>query len=313
MEAMLTPMRCFQERVLAVRTVHFASDQLFWECAHSFEEERGIIPNNDQETYKEYSLNTLSNDRDAWQLMVTEYTSRNLTYQSDTLPALSGVISAMQKLTGDISYAGIWRSWFLLGLLWRVQIPNQDVYVFAPKEPQRLDFWRAPSWSWASLEGVALSNFTDEFTRSCEEYIAHFEDCAVIPSGINPLGELKSGYAKIRGPLTTLTTIDQEVLGHLCNGRACTIQLTRQRRVYSGVFFDHEMYDTCDVIMITSHLGLAIRPTKSTQGTYVRVGQLSIYERMYDVANDANMVVSKGLERTLTASDYPEPTSITLL
>lgn len=312
MTRILTLFRCFQERVLAARTVHFASDQLYWECAHSFEQERGIICDNESDFYKEYSLKTLSNDRDAWHRMVAEYTSRNLTFQSDKLPALSGVISALQKLTGDTCHAGIWRSWFLLGLLWRVQIPDQDIYVFAPKDPVRLQFWRAPSWSWASLEGVGLYDIIERFVYSWD-YIAQFEDCEVIPSGINPLGELKSGYARIRGSLTTLTAVDQKAIGHLSNGRACTIQLTDKRHVYSGVYFDHERFDTCDVVMITPYAGLAIRPVESKQNTYVRVGAILVYLRMGISTDTGDVVLSEGESQTLTAVDYPQSTSITLI
>lgn len=117
MSIMLTQTRCFQERVLAVRTVHFASDQMYWECANSFEQERGDVCDYERDFYKEYSLKTPFSDRDAWHRVVAEYTSRNLKYQSDKLPALSVVISALQKLTGDTTYAGIWGTWFLLGLL----------------------------------------------------------------------------------------------------------------------------------------------------------------------------------------------------
>jgi hypothetical protein len=99
---------CFQERVLAVRTLHFATDQMFWECAEHFEEEQGVIRDEAGYYTRDYSLQTIadaltsmkSDDLDtrpthAWAHMVEEYTSRNMTCQSDKLPALSGIIEAL--------------------------------------------------------------------------------------------------------------------------------------------------------------------------------------------------------------------------
>jgi hypothetical protein len=68
---------------------------MYWECAHSFEEENGIVRDGDSDFYKEYSLETIAKDQDAWHRMVREYTTRDMTYQTDKFPALSGVISAL--------------------------------------------------------------------------------------------------------------------------------------------------------------------------------------------------------------------------
>lgn len=110
--------------------------------------------------------------------------------------------------------------------------------------------------------------------------LAQLEDYEVIPSGLNPLGELKSGYARIKGPLTSLKLVEQEAIGHLSNGRACTKQLTGQRHVCSGVYFDHEICDSCEVVMIMPYAGLAIRLAESNQDTDVRVGAVFVYLRM---------------------------------
>ena len=296
---------------------------MYWECSHSFEEERGIICSSETDFYKEYSLKAIANGlnsatqahltkrRDAWYRMVQEYTSRNITYQSDKLPAFSGVAGALQKLTGDVCYAGLWKSWFLAGLLWRLQVPELDIYVFAPKHPEKLDFWRAPSWSFAALEGVVLYDILERAGGT--DYCAELEDCSITPSGRNPLGELKSGYANIKGPLTTLTAVDQKRNGHTSNGKACTVRLSRQRHVYAGVYFDLETYDTCDVIMITPYAGLAIRSVDSSKNTYVRVGAVVAYMRMGVVDDVGAPVTVEEKDASLSAADHPHPTSITLL
>ncbi|KAF2825366.1 HET-domain-containing protein [Ophiobolus disseminans] len=302
----------FQERVLAVRTLHFATNQMYWECAHSFEEENGIVRASDTDFYKEYSLESLAKDQDAWERMVQEYTSREMTYQSDKFPALSGVISALQKITGDTCYAGIWRSWFLLGLLWRIQHPDRDIYVFAPKQPRSVGFWRAPSWSFGALEGVVLYDILQRASRAWD-FCSQLEHCNVVPSGSNPLGELKSGYASIRGPLTVISDTDQEIFGNTTNGKACKVHLSGHRYVYGGVYFDLEDYETCNILMITPYDGLALRPVNATTNTYVRVGAVWAFINMGIIHESGAKQSFAVHESPLSAADYPEPTLITLL
>jgi hypothetical protein len=308
----LTNPRCFQERVLASRTLHFATDQMYYECASIFAEEAGITRTcTSDDFYKEYSLDTIAKDRDAWYRVVQEYTSRNITYQSDKLPALSGVVSALQKITGDTCYVGIWRSWFIFGLLWRVQVPGEDIYVFAAKEPHAVEKWRAPSWSFAAIEGVVLYDILQRAVVS--EHVAQLEDCRVVPSGRNLLGEVKEGYVRIKGPMTTLEAVDQVHIGHGSNGRACRLRLKGQRHVYAGVYFDLKAYDTCQVLMLTSSSGLALRLVDAEKSTYVRVGAVMAYMRN-GITDDAGELITSAEEKTsLSASDHLEACSITIV
>jgi hypothetical protein len=309
---------CFQERVLASHTVHFALHQLYWECEEGLFWESWAAKESINR-YAEYSIKTIGNsiaksityketnlkvwhDRKAWFDVVQEYTSRNLTYQSDKLPALSGIVAAVQQATGDVCYAGIWRSWFLQGLLWRFQNPELDVYVSAPKAVQRIVPWRAPSWSFAALEGVVMYDHYDSYRTLCAE----LEECSVVPKGSNPLGELKSGSARIKGPLTTIISIE-----HIptINGRACKIRLRDQKFQKATVHLDLEYYDSCEAVMITPYVGLAVTPTLSDENRYVRVGIVTVHRD--DHERDHNGMVVFG--PSFTASDWPAPSTVVLL
>ncbi|KAF2729260.1 HET-domain-containing protein, partial [Polyplosphaeria fusca] len=127
----------FQERILAPRTLHFGSDQMFWECANDSSFEHSL-PHIAEElvsgTYRRLSATK-------WATLVSSYTALNITYGSDRLPALAGIITKLQDLTRDVCYAGLWKRHFLSGLLW---------YVDNPKKPAE---YRAPSWSFAALDG----------------------------------------------------------------------------------------------------------------------------------------------------------------
>lgn len=87
-----------------------------------------------------------------WMELVGEYTRRELTYDSDMLPALGGIVSRVSKRTGDQFLAGLWKENIHIELLWMARdVPH--------REPEK---YRAPSWSWANLVGENIYfNYSD--------------------------------------------------------------------------------------------------------------------------------------------------------
>jgi hypothetical protein len=73
--------------------------------------------------------------------LVTPYSTRELTKLNDRLPALSGLASKFSLRLNDSYVAGLWERDLITGLTWNTQAPGRNL----------LD--RAPSWSWASVEG----------------------------------------------------------------------------------------------------------------------------------------------------------------
>jgi hypothetical protein len=245
-----------------------------------------------------------------WFALIEDYTSCNITFQSDKLPALSGMISALQKLTGDVCLAGLWKSWFLQGLLWRLQRPAWDKRIIFPKKPQRAIPWRAPTWSFASVEGVVLYRLLEN--DPCMPVCAELLDCDVTPKGVNPLGEITKGFAKIRAPVSALFDIASQ---ESSNGRECKVRLTNERLAEGRVYFDIDVYKCCGVVMITSDIGIAIIPVNIAESTYIRVGALLVHRVIKSKSKDCGR---EGLapfhhDELLTASHYPNPTIITLL
>lgn len=79
-----------------------------------------------------------------WHVVIREYSARELTYDEDKLPALSGLARETAELRRDANekyLAGIWRSTVLCDLCWG---NDQET----PRIPEE---YLAPSWSWASL------------------------------------------------------------------------------------------------------------------------------------------------------------------
>jgi len=78
-----------------------------------------------------------------WFELLERYSNTKLTYDSDKLPAIAGLVKVFQRHTFDGYLSGIWRKTLHTGLLWTAcGIPL--------KRPQ---VKRAASWSWASMDG----------------------------------------------------------------------------------------------------------------------------------------------------------------
>ncbi|RMZ71847.1 HET domain-containing [Pyrenophora seminiperda CCB06] len=308
---------CLQERVLASRILHFASSQMYWECEHGFEEERDIIGLVENKNYKEFSVDRVAMglkmadtsprpdaERQAWFMMIRQYTSRDLTKKSDKLPALSGILSELEKrLPGDKCYAGLWKSWFARGMLWRLQSPKIDMNI--TKQPCRVS-WRAPSWSFASLEGVVLYETYYGMGNICAQLV----ECRLTPkSGLSPLGALIAGYAMVSAPMASIIDIELQATR---KGTACMIQLKDGSLTAAAIFFDIDRHETCNALMITSHHGIAIVSASKGTDTYIRVGMV-IVDQLWDPMKQPHLLRSAHPPpRFLKVSALPEPVTVTL-
>jgi hypothetical protein len=81
-------------------------------------------------------------DNVAWRELLRNYGDLQLTYGSDIFPALSGLAHSWHYQHGSHYIAGLWEEHLVHELLWYTHVPcNRPVD------------WRAPTWSWASLQG----------------------------------------------------------------------------------------------------------------------------------------------------------------
>ncbi|KAF4975743.1 hypothetical protein FZEAL_7520 [Fusarium zealandicum] len=113
-----------------------------------------------------------------------------ITQSSDKLPALSGCAKDVGRITEDGYLAGIWRTRFAEGLLWVVNVPvNQP----------RANVWRAPSWSWASVDTTNGINYAyPRKTRYRQAFQDKIEAVECTPAGLDKTGAVKSGHLTLR-------------------------------------------------------------------------------------------------------------------
>lgn len=125
-----------------------------------------------------------------WECIVQHYSAANLTYKPDRLPALSGVAALQHKATGDQYLAGLWKTSLVYHLVWQVQ---DGQYKPRPE-------WRAPTWSWASVDtktfyrtphiGWSQTENREKFIN--REYVRVLA-AKTVPSSLDPFGSVESG------------------------------------------------------------------------------------------------------------------------
>lgn len=175
-----------QEKLLPPRTVHLGDRGAFWECRHKIANE--YLPDG---FTKRLGSGLLQRMRKLeflqgwWADVVHLYTSANLTFARDKLPALSGVAKRIHSQKGGQYLAGLWRDERIEAqLCWRNEEPRG-----------RPAAWRAPSWSWASVDGPISYRTTQE--GICDDSYAHVMDASVTPLNGDVFGELSAGSLDI--------------------------------------------------------------------------------------------------------------------
>jgi hypothetical protein len=139
-----------QERILAPRTLHFGSHQMFWECCETRASERDPEPKRDRRNVvgsAPLKNDTVIDPRRFWTRIVSEYTKASLTVETDKLVAISAVARLLQSKTDDEYYAGLWRKDPVTHLLWHRPFRSFNL------TSRRPSVYRAPTWSWASWDG----------------------------------------------------------------------------------------------------------------------------------------------------------------
>lgn len=151
-----------QERLLATRTLHFAEGHIFLESPQDIWAEGDLDapgvrykPPSSVDDIKEASRLLYSNalsgmatsseskQRDPWATLVEWYSACDLTREEDKLVAIHGIATLIQRTRDCLYFSGLWSDSFHTGLLW---LRRAEEFTFPKKR-------RAPSWSWASVEG----------------------------------------------------------------------------------------------------------------------------------------------------------------
>lgn len=146
-----------QEFMLSSRILFFSDYELLWQCKEV--DLRSVSGRGLEYTQPLEALPWTVFDDDAepyfgnddtekiylWKTVVQQYTERNLKEPSDRLNAIMGITCELETLWRDECLYGVWKKWFLELLAW---------YKPYSEREEKRHIERAPSWSWASLNGV---------------------------------------------------------------------------------------------------------------------------------------------------------------
>ena len=200
---------------VAPRALHFGQPQLHWAfrelspcelCPHG-------LPNAYHEwdvTRKDESFDLepkpgVDKDPEAywfrWNTILSLYAMCGMSRPSDKLLALGGVASRLHQLSGSEYLAGLWEHHLAHDLLWEVRYPGI-----------RAESYRAPSWSWASIDCHLEPN---EKWRSGNkgdaQSICTVVKASVTPSTSNRFGRISSAFLRINGFLRTILSSESSV------------------------------------------------------------------------------------------------------
>ncbi len=136
-----------------------------------------------------------------WSVVIEKYSSRRLTVPSDKLVAISALAKDVANTSRDPrpqSYlAGIWRQNLACELRWEMVDP-----------PQARPAYRAPSWSWASVEGKVRPGDT---SKESSRYGHETDDLVVLEAetswdaSAGPFSSVTGGFIVVRGRIGAIS------------------------------------------------------------------------------------------------------------
>lgn len=198
-----------QERLLSPRILHFGDRQLFWEC--QMKDAAEVYPDGVPSEISSLSsrFKSLSPDRYTprndsnvgghlvWHRIVEKYTACGLTFPGDKLVALSAIAKALTPVLQDEYVAGMWRRYLACELLWNAST-NPEGRELGPK------IYRAPSWSWAAVNGVVDPDRPDiEGT----DMLMKVEALELEYSTNDRTGLIRGGWLQLRGVLKPMLLV----------------------------------------------------------------------------------------------------------
>ncbi|TQN64554.1 hypothetical protein CSHISOI_10871, partial [Colletotrichum shisoi] len=127
--------------------------------------------------------------------LVNTYSTRNLSYESDRLQAISGIAEDFAAALRDECVCGLWKSDLPAGLVWATPGPRHLQVPFPYPVPGTMP---RSSWSWASLNGrVTWTNSHLKKQKDADFEILGYDVELESPNA--PFGEVRKGELHIRG------------------------------------------------------------------------------------------------------------------
>ncbi|KAM5350818.1 hypothetical protein ACJ41O_007323 [Fusarium nematophilum] len=180
----------YQEQLLSRRMLHFTRSELIWECNSAMGCECGGYAASSVSNGPSLGRTKQSVVSKSWDQIVKEYSKRDLTFDTDKLPALAGIAKAFSESRHDLGR-------YLCGL-WENQLEGCFFWSLTEEPQPKPSGSCIPSWSWASVSGnvgcwgVSIEN-------------VEFLGVDVSYNGDPLMGEVKDARVTLSGALVPAT------------------------------------------------------------------------------------------------------------
>lgn len=177
--------------MLSPRVLHFGDQQLLWECreleaCESFL--NGIPLGITRGLSRGRGINSSSTPLTWWYNVLGKYTDCTLSQDSDKLVAVAGLAKVVSQFVEGEYLSGIRTEYLPDILLWSVE------HELRPRPKQ----YRAPTWSWASVDGPI--NHILAFFRDSEDVIMiRFVGHTLVPETEDMFLRMKGGSIRLEG------------------------------------------------------------------------------------------------------------------
>jgi len=180
-----------------------------------------------------------------WLQVLRSYTGASLTRPTDKLVALAGLARRFQEtypeaLRPETYFAGLCRSGTICQLLWYAAVSVAPVPLY-----------RAPSWSWAAIDGHVDYDFRPSQVNQMLSSVVDVSVSAIV----DEYGPVDDGYITIHGPLF-LGKITEEPKPEMNSARGLEIKGIDDRDKSPHVWFDSRS-TKCTLVDDSSELVLA--------------------------------------------------------
>ncbi|PPQ98372.1 hypothetical protein CVT26_013578 [Gymnopilus dilepis] len=284
-----------QEWMLSPRTLHFGTFGLYWECVS------GSANDHDPKLWKnptpQFTIHqTCSMDITGkfdesyiafwrwWVRVISSYNPCGLTYGTDKLVAIAGLVKLVESKTRLHNIAGLWREFIFPELLWYTGEPRQ----------RPTGGYQAPTWSWACLNcevAPGLQDFSYTFDWKIELLEAAAQDVAAN-------GQISGAHIRVRGLLQPVKWEEVE------NGYKLRMgdKIPEENSPDDGVMFmpdvlpgaSQELWALLVVHASSStawmNIGLVVAKESTSNQRWVRVGSF----RQYDWAENTTSFFQAG-------------------
>lgn len=277
----------FQRYLLSRRLLVYSADEMSWECMTERCCECTFPPlEKDKLEGRNAYMTPVGKDAKGcmkfifgWHEIVSEYTERDLTVDSNRLVALSGLAAAMQSTTLNTYFCGLWKEDIERELLW--QVSKTDSRGRCNVSRKHMAYY-APSWAWSSVTGkVEWNRWMSDVERSCIKITG----VDYVPAGPNRYGPAASGYIRVYGYVAAVTVREKNpVQSEWGTGLEVVSASTRNGDCASGDLWPDVTDDNREshsdvpyaVLLVrvgySRACGLLLRPYRSESETYKRVG-----------------------------------------